>query len=365
MPEDIRIIDLFAGAGGLTSGFHVSSARYRTVAAVEMDVAAAASFGATFGQDTIFSGSIQEWLSSRLLPTADVILGGPPCQGFSSLGKQASDDPRNRLWEEYAKAVSTIRPKYFVMENVAEFSKSPEARDLRRATNRGGLLEDYDFRVEVLNAADFGAAQRRRRAVILGFRKDVNFSGFPKPSHGASSDGAVLRPHVSVRDVISGVPAMPDSDQFFLDRRTDINGKLFPGVFTARELHWSRKYSQLSLDRFQVIPVGGSRKALEPYPDLMAPCWVRHKTGSGDVMGRLHWDRPSVTIRTEFFKPEKGRYLHPELDRAITHYEAALIQGFDENHRFVGSKTSIARQIGNAVPIALGSAIALKLVECL
>jgi DNA (cytosine-5)-methyltransferase 1 len=80
-------------------------------------------------------------------------------------------------------------------------------------------------------------------------------------------------------------------------------------------------------------------------------------------MGRLHWDKPSVTIRTEFFKPEKGRYLHPEEDRALTHYEAALLQGFPSDYKWVGSKTAIARQIGNAVPIALGRAVARHLLE--
>jgi DNA (cytosine-5-)-methyltransferase len=84
-----------------------------------------------------------------------------------------------------------------------------------------------------------------------------------------------------------------------------------------------------------------------------------------DVMGRLRADRPSVTIRTEFFKPEKGRYLHPTENRAITHYEAALLQGFPDSHRFIGSRTAIARQIGNAVPIPLGAAIARKLLEAL
>jgi DNA (cytosine-5)-methyltransferase 1 len=117
------------------------------------------------------------------------------------------------------------------------------------------------------------------------------------------------------------------------------------------------------LKRFEHIPVGGNRFDL---PDsLMAPCWRKHKSGSGDVMGRLRWDRPSVTIRTEFFKPEKGRYLHPTASRAISHYEAALIQGFPPTHRFVGSKTAIAKQIGNAVPIPLGEAIARQLLEVL
>ena len=91
--------------------------------------------------------------------------------------------------------------------------------------------------------------------------------------------------------------------------------------------------------------------------ELKAPCWVGHRSGSGDVMGRLNWDKPSVTIRTEFWKPEKGRYLHPAADRPITLMEGALLQGFPEDYLWCGSKTEIGRQIGNAVPIALSAAI--------
>src|SRR5690606_17322369 len=123
-----------------------------------------------------------------------------------------------------------------------------------------------------------------------------------------------------------------------------------------------RDYSSLSQRRFRQIPPGGNRFSITD-PELLPPCWVNHRSGSGDVMGRLHWDKPSVTIRTEFFKPEKGRYLHPEAHRAITHYEAAVLQGFPRDYRWVGSKTSIARQIGNAVPIPLGEAIGRALVS--
>ena len=115
----------------------------------------------------------------------------------------------------------------------------------------------------------------------------------------------------------------------------------------------------MSLKRFASIPEKGNRFNL---PDeLLAPCWRKHRTGTADVMGRLHLDKPSVTIRTEFFKPEKGRYLHPTEDRAITHYEAALIQGFPENYQWVGTREEIARQNGNAVPIPLGKAIGRQL----
>ena len=118
-----------------------------------------------------------------------------------------------------------------------------------------------------------------------------------------------------------------------------------------------------SLRRYKAIPEGGNRHSLPE--ELSTPNWINHQSGAGDVMGRLWSDRPSVTIRTEFYKPEKGRYLHPKADRPITHYEAALLQGFPPKYKWVGSKVQIARQIGNAVPVGLATAIAGELYRYL
>jgi DNA (cytosine-5)-methyltransferase 1 len=357
MAAEITVLDLFAGAGGLTAGLHAGSDRFRTVGAVEWDLTAAASYEATYGKGLVHAGDIKTWLDEDRVPHADVIIGGPPCQGFSSLGKQDVEDERNSLWREYARTIRRAAPNYFVVENVAEFTKSPQYSQFKMETLKGGMLADYDFESAVLNAADFGAAQARRRTVVIGFKRDLGFPGMPVATHAVDPERTGLLPYVTVKDVLGRVPRAPDRDRVFGERRTSFKGKDYAGAFYIRDLHWSRNYTDLSLNRFAVIPAGGNRRDLERYPELMAPCWVKHKSGSGDVMGRLHWDRPSVTVRTEFFKPEKGRYLHPEEDRAITHYEAALLQGFGKNHRFVGSRTDIARQIGNAVPIPLGAAI--------
>lgn len=360
---DIRVLDLFAGAGGLTAGLRTASSRFRTISAVEMDAAAAASYEATFGKGIVYTGAIQEWLESGFVPeSADLVVGGPPCQGFSTLGKQDVNDERNMLWEYYAMTLVRVKPKYFIVENVAAFAKSSQFELFERATRSGGLLEGYAFQHEVLNAADFGAPQARKRAVLIGHRRDLAFPGFPAPTHSPSGiDG--LHPYKTVSDTFARIPLSPDMDHLFDTRTLIRNGKAFAGTFKPRELHWSRDYRQISLDRFADIPPGGNRFDLRD--ELLAPCWRNHKSGSGDVMGRLHADRPSVTIRTEFFKPEKGRYLHPTEDRAITHYEAAKLQGFPNTHRFVGSRTAIARQIGNAVPIPLGRAIASALLTVL
>ncbi|TFD46643.1 DNA cytosine methyltransferase [Cryobacterium sp. TMT1-2-1] len=349
--REIRVLDLFAGAGGLTAGFHSASSRFTTVRAVEMDRAAAASYEATFGKGIVYPGSIQDWLANETVPEVDVIIGGPPCQGFSTLGKQDVEDTRNSLWKQYAETIIRAKPKYFVVENVAAFRKSHQYQDFVDATEKGGLLENYTFEDDVLNAADFGAFQARKRAVLIGYRSDVEPSGLPRATHAGN--------HKTVREAFEGIALGAPAFDLPQSRKIRFDGETFNGAFIASELHFGRNYRQLSLDRFDAIPPGGNRFNLPE--DLKSPCWKKHTTGSGDVMGRLHWDKPSVTIRTEFFKPEKGRYLHPTARRAITHYEAAVLQGFPPDHRFVGSKIAIARQIGNAVPIPLGAAIARSL----
>lgn len=352
--QTITMLDLFAGAGGLTAGFHAASDRFRVVRAVELDVAAASTYAATFGEDLVYQGGIEDWLKDDVPPEVDVIVGGPPCQGFSTLGKQDSEDERNYLWQEYAATILRAQPSYFVVENVAAFAKSQQFQDFTNATRPDGILRDYTFEWDILNAADFGAFQARKRAILIGRRRDLDPVGMPPPTH--------VGKHRTVREAFKSIPHAVTETK--LDgRKKEFFGASMPGAFRPSELHIGRDYADISMRRFRQIPAGGNRFDLPD--DLKARCWIGHTSGSGDVMGRMYWDKPSVTIRTEFFKPEKGRYLHPVADRAITHYEAAVLQGFPETHRFVGSKTAIARQIGNAVPVPLGRAIATHLLSVL
>jgi DNA (cytosine-5)-methyltransferase 1 len=349
--KSITVLDLFAGAGGLTQGFYAASPRVVTERAVEFEPAAAASFAATFG-DKVYAGPIQDWLKRETVPEVDVVIGGPPCQGFSQLGKQDPDDIRNTLWQPYAEALARAKPKYFIVENVPAFGKSQQLQDFRDATASEGLIKDYDFQWHVLNSADYGAPQSRKRAILIGHHRDLPFPGFPLPTH--------IGRHRTVRHALKGIDTRV-SETLLPHRRTEYAGRIFAGAFRTSELHLGRDYATESLERFGWIPEGGNRFNL---PDrLKAPCWLNHNSGSGDVMGRLHWDKPSVTVRTEFFKPEKGRYLHPTEHRAITHLEAAKLQGFPDDRLWVGSKTAIAKQIGNAVPTALGQAIAAQLLK--
>jgi DNA (cytosine-5)-methyltransferase 1 len=338
-----RLLDLFAGCGGFTQGF-VGSGRYTSVAAVELDPDAADTYRSNFG-DHVHQGDIGAWLETSPLPAADVVIGGPPCQGFSKLNRSRTNDPRNKLWDHYVETISRVRPYAFALENVPDFLLSEQFLELQEETRAGGRLESYALEHWILNASHYGVAQRRRRAMVIGRLKELPSLGEPV----RTTDSAPR----TVADVLSGVePAVSDVE---LPRRR--------GPYTMAELHLTRAVKPISAARFRRIPPGGNRFDI---PDeMLSPCWRKHKTGSMDVMGRLHWDRPAVTIRTEFYKPEKGRYLHPEEHRPITHYEAALIQGFPADFTWHGSKTSIGRQIGNAVPIPLGAVIGGHIADAL
>ncbi len=433
-PEPITVLDLFSGCGGFTQGFHEFRPKgaeedgpvFHSVAAVEHDLAAAATYAANFGSHRldktlpaarVHLEDIESWKPSEEALHADVVVGGPPCQGFSALNRHKKGAERNRLWEEYVRIVAKVRPKVFVIENVDRFLKSDEFHNLLSEVKEGGLLSEYRLvdppghepadtedakhKRYLLNAADYGAVQARRRAIVIGVHQDVDSAHalkYPPTTHVRRSkrgtnasaqplDGIEMGPSLwravdsvfneSKRITLHGTE-LPDSKDYISEV-----AEMVPGIFTTRDLHFGRNPEPLSRARYKAIPRGGNRKDLRnkwytvnedggiqifdtPNPPgvetvvryLSTDSWDNHNTGTGDVMGRLRLGEPSVTIRTEFFKPEKGRYLHPTAARPITHYEAARIQGFPLDFRWCGSKTDIARQIGNAVPIPLGTAIA-------
>lgn len=355
------LIDLFAGCGGMTAGFMRHG--FRPTLAVEHNLNAAATYAANFGEDHMFWGDIQDVPDSDI-PTADVVIGGPPCQGFSNLGSKDVNDPRNPLWREYLRFVTVANPKVFVIENVQRFRASSEFQLLKQEEH-GGLLDAYELSDGVLLAADYGVPQRRPRTIIIGSR--VGKIDLPKPTHTSDPADSGLLPWATVRDAIEGLPEEPSTTQ--LPSSSEVFfGERLPGVFKGLDLHVGRNPTEMSLRRYDCIPPGGGRFDL---PDELLPrCWREKETGTTDVMGRMRWDRPSLTIRTEFFKPEKGQYLHPQwhpdrpsdrVNRVITHYEASRLQDFPDGFLWVGSKIEIARQIGNAVPGGLAAAIASQI----
>lgn len=357
----LRLVDLFAGCGGLTRGFldvnkdPEIDCEYHVMAAVEADRSAAATYAANFGRDHLNPIKIEDWDDDDI-PGADVVIGGPPCQGFSYLGRRDPADPRNLLWRQYARTLERIEPDYFVIENVAAFFRSPQW-ELLQAEVEDGKLKNYALQPYTLNAAEFGVPQIRKRAVVIGHKRDLP----PVPRPRGELEGEPER-FVTVGQALEGLPAHVALDATELPReRFEYDGTEFPGAFKTSQLHLTRNLTELSRQRIATIPRGGNRTDI---PDeLLAPCWRKHKTGSMDVMGRLRDDRPSVTIRTEFVKPEKGRYLHPTQPRPITHTEAALLQTFPLDYQWCGSKVAIAKQIGNAVPVLLARALGRSIAE--
>jgi len=355
--RSLSMIDLFAGCGGMTVGF--SQEGFTSKLAVEWDRAAASTYAANFGEDHTYWGDISD-VSDDDIPDADLVIGGPPCQGFSNLGSKDVDDPRNQLWKQYLRFVQVARPEVFVLENVERFRKSSEFALLLDEADHG-MIKDYELSHGVLLAADYGVAQRRPRTIVIGSR--IGKIDLPKPTHSkVPVEG--LSPWDTVRSRIDGLPAMPDHVDMPESRATFF-GRQIAGEFKGMDLHFGRQPRQLSLDRYDHVPPGGGRFDV---PDHLLPrCWREKATGTTDVMGRMRWDAPSLTIRTEFFKPEKGQYLHPQWDpldpgnrvnRVITHYEASLLQDFPPDFLWCGSKTEIAKQIGNAVPAGLARAVA-------
>ena len=329
--QSYKVVDLFSGAGGISLGLehpeqlnglgdlaydniYFDGDIFNTILAVESDDKSAETFRRNFGAEVV-EGDIRDINSFDPWNDADIVVGGPPCQGFSNLNSIKTDeldDERNTLWRHFMRAVEEIDPDMFLLENVSRFLKSAEgARAVQIAEDHG-----YTTVVDTLWSHEYGVPQKRKRGFILGSKHGVPF--FPEPRDG---------PIRTVRDAIGDLPNKPSGENWHVPRQHVTN---------------------LSKRRMEAVPPGGNRFDIPE--DLLPECWKNKPQGGTDLFGRLWWDRPSVTIRTEFYKPEKGRYLHPESNRSITIREGARLQTFPDDFGFVGARTRVAPQIGNAVP---------------
>ena len=354
-----RLIDLFSGAGGMSLGFSEFFGQpFQSVWANDFNQYCVETYNENFGPHSV-SGDIVEILENQQIqiPQADIVIGGPPCQGFSLLNKNRKNDHRKELWRPFLEVVKRCGASVFVMENVPQLLGTFENGEIV------GVAESLGFNIcqGKLLAADYGVPQTRMRAFIIG----CNFTNpsilFPPRKTHFNPNGndkqlalpfdggeylSTLKRWQTVRCAIADLPP-PEG--------TEIRN-----VPPPLDLHFGRNPAELSRKRYRTIPREGmNRFDLQRIaPELTPKCWIRKKTGGTDLFGRLWWDKPSVTIRTEFFKPEKGRYLHPEQHRPITHREAARFQSFPDSFKFSGSKIEIAKQIGNAVPPLLAARVA-------
>lgn len=331
---------------------------FRPVWANDADKHAAATYTGNF-EIPCLTADVVDLLNSRdvEIPGADVVIGGPPCQGFSLLNKNRDGDPRKQLWRPFLEIVQRAGAGVFVMENVPQLLDSPEHREIVGTAAASGFRLAWGK----LSAADYGVPQRRERAFIIGcsFRDPAEFFP-PKKTHFNPDKPSILKqlsfgehnyiddpaPWRTVRDAIADLG--------------EPKGTKIRGIDPPYDLHFGRAPTELSRKRYRAIPEEGMNRfdLQRAAPELTPDCWIRKKSGGTDLFGRLWWDRPAFTIRTEFYKPEKGRYLHPVRHRPITHREAARLQTFPDNFVFKGPKIEVAKQIGNAVPPVLAARVA-------
>ena len=273
----------------------------------------------------------------------DVVIGGPPCQGFSQKGQRKTiHDERNFLFKYYVAVVELVKPRYFVMENVPNLLTAENGffyKEIEELFNKMG----YSLEHGVLNASDYGVPQNRRRTVIIG-KLNGAAPKLPQPKDIK----------VTIWDAISDLAYLESGEgayeQEYKNAPESDYQKILRGNSKVLYNHTVTKHSPLALERLALIPPNAGREVLPK----------EHLTKSiySGTWTRMRKDEISVTITTRFDTPSSGKFTHPFLDRAITVREAARIQSFPDDFVFVGNKGSQMKQVGNAVPPLLAAAIA-------
>jgi DNA (cytosine-5)-methyltransferase 1 len=391
MSRTLTVIDLFCGTGGFSKGFE-NTGRYEVLLGIDLLPHAVDTFRANHPSAQGIAAEIQAFPARRVASAlgltpgdVDVVIGGPPCQGFSSIRPHRGenrDDPRNSLFENFADYIAFFRPRAFVLENVvglATYNDGATVDAMRDAFDSAG----YDTDWRILNSAHYGVPQKRERLIMLGVERGGPLS-FPKPTHGgpaigrtighrdrnrmhrdasqpslfegAVSDTSPVLPAITVMDAIDDLPPVASgqsANSYELPPRT-----VFQQARRARSdaltLHSSTRHSDRMLE---IIRHSG--------PNIN--CIPKHLITSGfsSCYSRLAADEPSVTITVNFVHPASNRCIHPTLDRALTPREGARLQSYDDDFVFAGSRAQIVKQIGNAVPPLLGQAIGAHVAEML
>ncbi len=340
-----KVIDLFAGVGGLSLGFENSG--FDVVVANEYDESIADAYKLNHKNTKMIVGDITkldlEEIFGRYIGKIDVVIGGPPCQGFSQKGQRKTiNDERNFLFKYYFSVVKLVKPRYFVMENVPNLLTAENGYFFKEIEELFNVI-GYSLEHGVLNAADYGVPQNRRRAIIIG-KLNGNAPQLPTP----------ISEKVTIWDAISDLAYLASGEgsnkqDYVNSPRSDYQDKLRKGSKILYN-HVATKHSKLALERLAMIPPNAGKEVL---PE-------EHITKSiySGTWTRMRKDEISVTITTRFDTPSSGKFTHPFLNRAITVREAARIQSFPDWFEFIGNKGSQMKQVGNAVPPILAEAIA-------
>ena len=347
-----RMLDLFSGAGGLSCGME-KNGHFRTVIAVDLDPYALATFRHNMPAAQTINGDIRDAevkekiiRSSRELHV-NMIIGGPPCQGFSLKGKKLGlNDPRNFLFNEYLNLVETLQPEVFVIENVKALLSTSAGWCKNQIIEKVHKL-GYHVSYGILNASLFGVPQARERAIFLCCReKEI---GLP-----VGTDKIV-----TVRDAIGDLAYLNSGEGEFeqayrMEPSSDYQ-KARRKNSTRLFNHKASDHSAVAIQKLSMIPPECGKEHL--------PQELLGRQQFSGTWGRLKWDSVSPTVDTRFDAASNGTNNHPFLNRAITPREAARLQSFDDDFVFLGAKVHIRQQIGNAVPPLMAKAIADKIYE--
>ena len=344
-------VELFAGAGGLSIG--LERAGIHVVIANEIMRDFAATLAANHPDTHVINDDIHKIdfkaeLKKLGLDSVDVLSGGPPCQGFSTIGAKNRQDPRNSLFYEYLRAVAETNPKYTIFENVSGFKRMYGGFAYETLVKEFGEL-GYDTKCQILNAADYGAPQVRYRTIVLGWKRGLRPLEFPKPTNGT---GKGLRPYLTLMEAISDLPCIGSGEsasEYALAPQNEYQRRM-RGRQTELLEHNASNYGEKMLEILRTVPEGGSIKDL--------PARLRPKSGYCNTYARLLPNEPSPTITRNFGTPSSSRCIHPYQPRALSTREGARLQGIPDCYKFVGGRQSKNLQIGNAVPPILGEAIA-------
>jgi len=316
--EKINVISLFSGSGGLDLGF-TKTGKYKIIFANDFNKYACETYIKNIGNHII----CDDIRNLDKIPYGDIIIGGPPCQGFSTANPLRSfDDPRNKLFKEYGRIINKIKPKMFLMENVSGMVTMEKGKVFnlikKELSNYGYTLFD-----KILNARDYGVPQNRKRVFIIGVRNDIKKKFiFPSKTHNKSN-------YITTEKVL-----------YKSINKNDFNHKI-------------GKLSELNSKRIKYIPEGGSMKDCPPE--------LHNNSDLKRAMRRLHRKKESYTI----VHNNCDHYYHPTENRRITIREMARLQGYPDDFIFLGSKSEQSRQVGNSVPIGLGEVLSESIYKFL
>ncbi len=375
-------VDLFSGAGGISLG--LTNAGFDVRFCSDWDEACAKTHRRNFPEIPFVQTSIELLKGKEILQAArlkrgelDLLVGGPPCQGFSIIGQRALWDPRNGLFREFIRIAEELKPKCIIIENVPGLATLGNGSVLREIGN-AFFEAGYSIECGELLAAQYGVPQMRWRMFFIGWRFDQKKSGgFPRPTHGAAGIGDLVpnrtitsketEGFVSIRDAIGDLPEISVGEECKLYSRSpvsDYQKAMREGEMGMLANHYSARLSERNMARIRYLKPGQDWRSL-PYELLPAGMQRAHRKDHTRRYRRMTWTGIARSVITRFRDPKSGEYIHPEQHRTISIREAARLQSFPDWFVFEGNISQQYDQVGNAVPPLLARAVAREIKKLL